>query len=143
MYIYFFLGYCFYWALSIVSFKLSLTSEVKRRRKYIQNCVGNCLCLLSQFSFSFVCRLDLPQLYVSLVSCREASGKFNPWKTDLDVLSIMVSIRVSKLHQLSSCAHSLLATLLLLMQQGAQDRGATAQDVSSSEYPIPGKQFLF
>lgn len=41
----------------------------------------------------------------------------------------MVTIIVSKLHQSSSCAHSLLAAVLLLMQQGAQDRGATAEDV--------------
>ncbi|THU67103.1 hypothetical protein C4D60_Mb05t21120 [Musa balbisiana] len=82
---------------------------------------------LHLFSVQLHVLVDLPTLHSSQLMLfqyfsglrfivREASGKFNPWKTDLDVLSIM---------------------------QGAQDRGATAQDVSSSEYPIPGKQFLF
>ncbi|URE02522.1 STYKc [Musa troglodytarum] len=86
----------------------------------------------------YVGRLDLPQLYVNLVSCRDASGKFNPRKTvlvlnafdkaaGLDVLSIMVTIIVSKLHQSSSCAHSLLAAVLLSMQQGAQDRSYSSR----------------
>ncbi|URE02526.1 STYKc [Musa troglodytarum] len=69
---------------------------------------------------------------------RDASGKFNPRKTvlvlnafdkaaGLDVLSIMVTIIVSKLHQSSSCAHSLLAAVLLSMQQGAQDRSYSSR----------------
>ncbi|URE02525.1 STYKc [Musa troglodytarum] len=84
-----------------IDLHLSLTSEVERRRK-------------------------------------DASGKFNPRKTvlvlnafdkaaGLDVLSIMVTIIVSKLHQSSSCAHSLLAAVLLSMQQGAQDRSYSSR----------------